>query len=440
MTSHPFNHLGKTWTLSKRNDSDTAPWYFTPRWGDHKQKVFHCLRDKETWKPLPTDKAVLAAKQYIDERWAGKDQYEKLRAATKLMDNVTVSDVLDKWIAAAYPEPGGRPRPAHQATRHSKVIKYPRQWFADKPVSLVNEPLLVKYAHWRRGKTREGYAGDRIIDREMNTLVQCFYWATAAGVADKNPFLERPRFQTADQVKHASAFMPSSDDELHRRLGWLITTGEPAHILAAAQLLFMALTGLRSGEPGFLRWNARYLDSGPECGHRFSRTIEGKTTELLAIRRLKGGINPAVVVHPALASFIAAWQPYCRMHWPDSECWFPHPEKTPHGKKERPLVLPEDPCAFLNWRLEAASVALGLPKTKAHSMRAFYVRVRRSQGASDSTIAEELGQGSGPGLIVTTYGRADQIRGDARFDWLPSAEVAIAWSLLQPARTNIIAL
>jgi len=46
---------------------------------------------------------------------------------------------------------------------------------------------------------------------------------------------------------------------------------------------------------------------------------------------------------------------------------------------------------------------------------AVYVRMRRSQGASDATIAKQFGQRSGPGLIVSTYGGAD-IRGDGRWD------------------------
>jgi integrase len=258
-------------------------------------------------------------------------------------------------------------------------------------------------------------------------------------LADKNPFIDRPRFRSSKDVKHAAECMPESDEELHRLCGWLIATGDPVNIIAAAQLMFMALTGQRSGEPGFLRWSAKYLNSGPQCGARFPRQVKGETAPatLLAVHRLKNGINPAVIVHPALASFLAVWEPYCRQRWPGSDFFFPHPTQ-----KDRPLVLPYDQTDTLGWRLEIAAKALGLPKRKPHGMRAVYVRVRRSEGAGDGVIGDELGQSSGAALIISTYGKADQIRYDGRWDWLPSAEskVPIAWTLIGAVRQNIISL
>ena len=243
---------------------------------------FHHAGQLETAYGFPT-RGDAAAAEHAARAAIKAGKLDELRALTKPRTVLTVSQVLAQWVTAGYAEANGRARAAGPAARHAELLKYALEWFADKPVSQVNQPMLVKYAHWRRGQVRQGFAGDRITDREMNTLAQCFHWATGAGLADKNPFIERPRFQTSAEVKHASAYMPASDDELHRLTGWLIATGEPANLIAAAQLLFMALTGLRSGEPGFLHWNARYTDAGPECGHRFERTLEGKTSELLAI-------------------------------------------------------------------------------------------------------------------------------------------------------------
>jgi integrase len=435
-----FQHLGKDWTLSQKRPG--GPLYFSPRWGDRGQKVWHCMRDRITNVPYDKAAAIAAARDLITARFKGPDQYQALRDQTKLRDTTTVASILEQWIASGYAQANGRPRPAGQSARHAEVVKYPRQWFADKTVASITEPVLVKYAHWRRGQVREGFAGDRITDRELNTLAQCFHWATAAGHAEKNPFAERPRFHTADQVKHSPAFMPRSGDELHRLCGHLFATGEQLNIVAGAQLLFMAMTGLRAGEPGFLRWNARDTDDGHEPGHRFTRTIDGQSIDKIAVHRLKGGINPAVQVRPALAAFLEAWQPYCRMHWPDSPFWFPHPHNH-----SRPLVLPEDPTDALGYRLQSAAAALKVPHRKAHAMRAYYVHVRTSQNASDGIIADELGDASGAPIIVTCYGKADagkggRVRGDARFDWLPSpdSQTPIVWTLLDTTATNVIAL
>ena len=70
-------------------------------------------------------------------------------------------------------------------------------------------------------------------------------------------------------------------------------------------------------------------------------------------------------------------------------------------------------------------------------MRAYYVRVRRSQGIDDATIAVELGQGSGPGLVVRTYGeRLAILGGDGLYDWLP-ADGKPCWDRLR-APANVI--
>jgi len=66
-------------------------------------------------------------------------------------------------------------------------------------------------------------------------------------------------------------------------------------------------------------------------------------------------------------------------------------------------------------------------------MRAFYVLVRRSWGIDDQVIAVELGQGSGAGLIATTYGDvpANWRNGDGpKLNWLPDP-AQYAWAEFQ---------
>jgi integrase len=233
--------------------------------------------------------------------------------------------------------------------------------------------------------------------------------------------------------------MPADADELHRILGLLISTPTPggeglerqSQTVAGAQLCFQALTGLRSGEPGFLRWDARRKDSANEPGYRYT----GRQHEHLAVKRLKGGKNPAVEIHPALHAFLAAWTPYARATWPASPWMFPDP--TDHS---RPLIDPEDGRRRLNQALTRAATALGLPERHPHSMRAFYVRVRRSQGIRDAVIAEELGQGSGPRQIEQSYGAPDDCYDDGLHDWQPTAAVRPCWELLTTPQTNLISL
>jgi hypothetical protein len=76
-----------------------------------------------------------------------------------------------------------------------------------------------------------------------------------------------------------------------------------------------------------------------------------------------------------------------------------------------------------------ASQALNLPHFKPHAMRAFYVKVRRSQGEDDATIAGELGQITNGALIRSVYGDPSDLMGGNLFDWLPE-DTTPAWALL----------
>jgi hypothetical protein len=84
----------------------------------------------------------------------------------------------------------------------------------------------------------------------------------------------------------------------------------------------------------------------------------------------------------------------------------------------------------LNRALNGASASLGLPHFKPHGFgRAFYIKVRRSQGVDDSAIAGELGQTTNGDLIRSVYGDPQDLHGGALFDWLPD-DAAPSWDLL----------
>jgi integrase len=432
MNSHPFKHLGRSWTLFRKQEH--GPWYFAPRWGDRGQKKFHCLRDSTTAVALPLPMALQAAMDLITARFQAPDQYAKLREQTKLRKIQTVGAITGQWNAAGCPRPNGIPRGPDEQRRQREHLRIVDRWWADRPV-VDADGLHGQYARWRRDQARGEATGNRSIELELVTLSNAFRWAAAERLVDANPFEHRESYRSAKAIRHAPDFMPGNPEELHRISRWLFATQAPLDVIAGAQLLFMGLTGLRRGEPGFLRWDARFDGNAPEPGHIFERELDGRRGQLLCVRRLKGGINPAVEVRPALSQFLNAWKPYARSQWPESPFWFADP-----ARKDRPFCRPEEKTGRLADQLTRAVKALDLPERHAHGMRAYYVRVRRSQGATDAVIADELGESSGAKIIASTYGRADAIRGDGRFTWLPGPDLEPAWTALAGAATNIIAL
>jgi integrase len=429
--SHQFTYLDKKRTLVKKKPTD-AHWYFAPRWGDRDQKVWHCLKDKETGRALTLVEAEAAAKTLILERLKSPTQYDKLREQTKLRGNLTVGSIIDAWVAAGYPIDDGTPRTAEQQQRQADLLPGLLPWWRPKLVSDIAGPLLKQYATWRQANCRKGFTGKRVVDADLTVLSNAFAWSVGnEDGAKTNPFRGRPRFQKAKSVVHCTAYMPSSADELHILCGALMLNADPYDTVAGALLMYLALSGQRPGEGQFLRWDAKYAGQRPEPGHRYTVTLDGTPAELLAVKRLKAGINPAVRVRPALAAFLSHWQPYSQARW-RSNYFFPNP-----ADRNKPY---DESNGANSRRLAAVATQLQLGERHAHSMRAFYVRVRRSQGADDGTIALELGQGSGARMIVDTYGEAHGIHGDGRFDWLPAAGTVPCWERLPAPTSNIVNL
>ncbi len=428
-TAVPFRHKGQSYTvyLRKRDidrGNEAATYYF---------KIDNCPLSTKKLEPAA---AVAEAIARLELRAQAPGDYSMALETIKARGGRTVGQLAELWKTAHYASPNGVPRTEPQRDRQAAALASSLPWWRDQIVVAITGPTLSEYADWRRMNCRKGDTGNRAIDLELTTLSNLLAWATAKGHAKRNPFEKRPRFQPAEEVSHCHRAMCASDEELHAVTSLLITSPEVRYMVAGAQLLFSALTGLRPGEPGLLRWNATWADGRPQPGCRY-QTADGAT--LMAVARLKGGINPALVIHPALAEFLAKWEAACRTRWPDSPWMFPDP-----AAPQLPYVEPEDKRTRLADALDAATDALKLPHRKPHSMRAYYVRVRRSQGTDDARIALELGQGSGPSIVVHTYGESHGIFGDGRFDWRPAAPVAgapipsNAWDLLTTAGPETI--
>jgi integrase len=355
-------------------------------------------------------------------RWAEIDR-------TRQRATITLDQVAKEWLEAGMPKPGGRPRTEPQQKRLKVFLRTALAWWGSRSPAGIGPRDFESFGAHKRQNARSG-TGERQADLELVALHQLCTWAVSSGRLTENPFTARPTYRDAAAVVHCSAAMPASDEELHRLVAHLFA-GDPASVVAGGHLLFQAMTGLRPGEPGALRWDA----GADDPGRRLTIRRDGAEVELMRVRRCKGGINPAVLIHPSLGAFLAVWRKYTATKWPTSPWLFPDP-----ADPKLPLV-PYGSVAesHLGRSLSEAAEAIGVAKRKPHGMRAFYVRVRRSQGVEDATIAVELGQGSGPGLVVRTYGeRLAILGGDGLFDWMPEAPAAPCWSTLAEAPSNIV--
>lgn len=419
----------ETWSIVKHPrdrgaaDVHQCVWYLRPPTGHPSGKSWHSLGTADQ------DEAIRRARAFLCV-WSGtSDRHQRAQAELAGPAKLTVGDLCDEWATAGYPDADERPRSPEAAKRMQDTLSRVTWWHAQDP-ALITRDTIREYARHRRGQAarRRGQTGDRAIDLELAALSCLCQWAVSLRKINSNPFADRQRFRRSEDVEHCNEFRPACDEELHAILGWMWAPTQPAACkVAGAALAWSALTGQRPGEYGALRTDVRTIGDRRPPGTRWTMK-DG--SERIAVDRAKGGINPAVRVHPALAEFLAAWLPFAGQKWPQSPWYFPDPEKPAQA-------LPQD---RLRTYLESAVEALGLPERHPHAMRAFYVRVRRSDGVDDGTIAVELGQGSGPGLIVRTYGRCDDILGDGAFDWLPDAGVP-AWAALRDQTpANVVSL
>lgn len=432
MSKHTFHHQGRQWTIYKRKRdaaNPSASWYF---------KVDNKPRSLQT---ADKSSAVASAKLRLDQRIGSK--YDDFLEATIARHNLTIGTLAEAWIAEGFPYPTGKQRVGGARIAQGETLKRALRWWATQSPSTITAGTFHTFAQWRRGKSTRG-DGNRSIDVELTTLSNLCTWAVAAGKLERNPFANRMRYHDRKDVQHCHQFAPISDEELHRLLGWLIGHQDKTFVIAGCQMMFQALTGLRPGEPPQLKRHPAQVNGRPAPGALFQRQIEGQAVTYIAVHREKNGTNPAVKVHPALQAFLDVYLPWRDQHFPGNPHWFPHPTRqdaslaTTRGNKTLSLAL------------QAATKTLGLPERHAHGFRAYYVRVRRSQGIEDAIIAAELGQRGGAKLIEDTYGDPQDIFGDARCDWLPedgsdspvsnlvSGESRCAWDILRPDSSSNI--
>ena len=439
----PFTHAGREYALVKhprygaRPPAEQAglPWYL---------RIQRSYR-KVGAATVPAKELRARAVELLQSAALGGDPWEQKKLATAHRASLTVQKLASHWAAAHYAGPA-HPRPPAAQTRQASWINYALKWWGPKTPASIGPDTHKQYAdHQRRALAAAGrtVTGQRAVDQALNCLGNLFTWAVAETLVDANPFATRARYHAPGDVASCNEFMPGCDEELHRLCA--VGLGTPAGTVIAAHCIFQALTGLRPGEPSYLRWDAQRGADWHEPGCCYRRLADGVDADYLAVHRLKTpakharraphGYCPEVRVHPALAAFLAAWRPYARTHWPDSPWWFPNP-----AAPAEPLLPAGTHRNTLNRALDAWRRALGLPPRRPHALRAYYVRVRRSQGAGDAAIAEELGERTGARIISDIYGEPQGKRGDGLFDWLPAGDVRPVWEKIKMPAGNIVDL
>ena len=420
-----FNHKGQDYTLAKHpviarrlklgqitpDQAANYPWYLRREIQGKERKFKLLAKDKD---------AIKMAKDTIDGHLKRPAEFSQFLAHRDARQSITIGALAKDWIAAGLPFRKTEPRTPEAAAIVLENLNRALPWWSSKHVATIDATLIEDYAGHRAPALRGA-------DLELAALSCLCKWAAFSGTVDKNPFEKRPRFGKTKQHCHEAC--PEDDETLHRIIAYMfdpIRDGNHPNILtqsrlAGGTLAFCALTGLRPGEPALLRrlpplgetpMNTRTLEPGTIFPDRAGQ-------QRMKVERLKRGQNPFVTLHPAVISFLSAWRAWLAKTMPDAENLFPlgtHNQTT------------------LNAALTRASEALKLPHFKPHAMRAYYVKVRRSQGEDDASIAGELGQTTQGDLIRSVYGDPQDLHGGQLFDWLP-AKGEPAWALLNQQAT-----
>lgn len=399
----------------------------------------------EKFKLSPVDKdALRRAKDILNGQREDPDDFAEWQKQRRARRGLTLGELNIEWKELGYPDHNGRPRDDDAVINIEAFLTSALAWWSNTPVA-VADTRFADFIAWRRTHSKRG-TGERAADLELNALSCLCRWAVFAQRIEENPFRgpnqggKRPTYRDKEEVSHCFEAMPASDEELHLGLAWFFANpADTRRVVAGAWLAWCSLTGLRPGEPAFLKRH-KAMDLPPVAPKQLAPgtvfpTRDGKLK--MKVQRLKRGQNPYILLHPAAVEFLADYQAWQNAHLPDALYLFPDPDNL-----EQPLRDTGD--KVLNGYLERACEETKITPCKPHGFgRGYYVRVRRSQGIEDPTIAGELGQTSNGAVIRESYGDPDDMVGGALLDWLPQDDkqqpAAPAWkSLNAPLPANVI--
>lgn len=432
-----FVHAGQERTLVKHREYVTAwraghltlselqskPWQLRAK-----------INGRERYFTLPVaDRdAIRSAKDILNSKSEHPTALHAFLAQRDAARGLTLGQLAAEWIQLGLPFSKTKSRSAGAASHLKETIERALPFWEKVTVTTVDQTMIEDFVVWRREHCRPGarFTGSRSADLQLGALSSLCRWAILAGklkgqpgAAPVNPFEKRDEY--AVDVKHCHQSMPANDDQLHQILTWLFTQDDLDATLAGAWLAMCTLTGLRPGEPAFLKL-CKPLRSFPVD---FAASVPGTIYRLpdgswrMKVHRLKNGQNPAIIIHPALRDFLHSYRTWHKNN-------FPRPLGG-EGQGEGVALFPDMDGEKVCYHLERACLALKLPIMKPHGFgRGYYVRVRRSQGTDDIAISVELGQTTSGKLIRNTYGNPIDPVGGNLHDWLPSGDATPAWKLL----------
>ncbi|MEY4199472.1 MAG: hypothetical protein RLZZ265_1212 [Verrucomicrobiota bacterium] len=382
--------------------------YRNPSCGTYFVRIFH--QGGDTYRSLDTAR-ISEARQRMDARRAAK-------AAARLglalePDSAAraagIRDVLQRYQDDGYPDKRGRPKALCRMERDNcaKLKEFFEEgWLVDH----LSPKVMDDYHTWRLENVTRG-EGHRTTDLELNTLNNALRWAVRKELISHNPIATRSRYHSARDARHCRECAPVDASELHTAAQLLFSN--PRSEVLGWQLLFEANIGLRSGEALSLCMDARADEPG-------GLTKDGQS---LCVRRSKDPRrnNPYVFVHSEFKQLLAAHRRWHEQRYPESPFCFPGRDRD----RAQPVAVGALTQALARLRKR------GQLKRKliSHGMRAFYVLVRRSNGASDSQIAWEINHVGGVHTLESVYGGVPPhwIQGKGpKLSWLPSG--APAWS------------
>jgi len=187
---------------------------------------------------------------------------------------VSVAKIISRYQEDEYPDKKGVARKAgkHRDEEEARCEVLLEYFNGDAPAEGLDQDALDEYHKWCRGKVKKGHVkkdgsrskpkgdGSRTVDLELNTLNNAYRWAVRKKLIKVNPIASRARYHPATAAKHCREYAPTDTDELHEVAGTLMSSRRSE--VLGWQLLYEAMTGLRSEEAVQLRLNARPNEAG----------------------------------------------------------------------------------------------------------------------------------------------------------------------------------
>lgn len=372
------------------------------------------INGRWTFRKLPVAN-LEAAKLLRSKRRTDQGLASAGLASDPYAHSVLIREILLAWEKAGCPYRKLKPRHGKALEEEKRRIKNLLPHFGALSAESITHPHLESYAKGRldsMATIKKARGGQRTIDLEIQTLSNAINFAHKKGWVRFNPLREnRHRFYEKSQARHCRDCRPLSGDEFHKHAAVFFRLRQ-SEVLAWLHL-FVGMAGVRINEAMRLRTDAPPGQPG---------SVEG---DHLWIRRSKGGVNPWVVMTPALKQWHQAFRSWRATRKLPEGPFFPNRDDN-----SRPLAE-----TALNRALKRSSkeVCPGQPRT-AHGLRAFFTTVWRSKGKSNEQIAAMLGDVTAS-LIDDTYGAIPpNWQGGRELDFLPR-KTKPAWSNWLPVKT-----